>query len=237
MAEDEQKKGEGAPPPPSETILDSAPKERDPDEAVLAEDSIHSYAVAALDHFRESAEKALDGVVGWIESQGSVDELNHNGVTARLGASYLDLLLGACGGKDTPIGAKLFEEIDSEIDWAVRNEVEATTVVGTLSRCARDFSWYIRDNLQYVLSHQWDQLRDLAYGGSTDYVALLHALGMPQFSWTGESLQSGMIAVAENVLANKPKTAQEAEDKDPKRQEQEQQQILVQEEEKALRAT
>jgi hypothetical protein len=237
MAEDEQKKGEGAAPPPSETVLDSAPKQRDPNVAVEAEDSIHTYAVSALDNFREASEKALDGVIGWIESQSSAEDFNNHGVNAKLGSSYLDLLLSACGGRDTPIGAKLYEEVDSQIDWAVRNEVESTTVVDFLSRTTRDFTWYIRDNLKFVLSHQWDQLRDLAYEGSTDFVALLHGLGMPQFSWTGESLQSGMIAVGENVLANKPKTAQEAIDKDPKQQEQEQQQLLVQEEEKALRAT
>jgi hypothetical protein len=236
MAEDEQKKGEGAP-PPTETILETQTQERDPDEAVLAEQSIHHYAMEALDHFRQAAEKALDGVISWIDSQASVEELNHNGVTSKLGSSYLNLLLGAVGGKDTPIGAKMFEQLDSEVDQAVRNELEATAVVDTLSRAARDFSWYIRDNLQYVLSHQWDQLRDLAYGGSTEFVGLLHAKGLPKFSWTGDALQSGMIAVGENVLSNKPKTAEEAEDKDPKRQEQEQQQILVQEEEKALRAT
>ena len=84
MAEDEQKKGEGAAPPPSETILDSAPKQRDPDEAVEAEDSIHSYAASALDNFREVSERALDGVIGWIENQSSAEELNNHGVTAKL---------------------------------------------------------------------------------------------------------------------------------------------------------
>src|SRR6266508_5809933 len=78
MAEDEQKKGEGAAPPPSETILDSAPKQRDPDEAVEAEDSIHSYAASALDNFREVSERALDGVIGWIENQSSAEELNNH---------------------------------------------------------------------------------------------------------------------------------------------------------------
>jgi hypothetical protein len=237
MAEEEQKKGEGAPPPPSETILSSGEQERDPDEAVIAEDAIHSYAASALDHFRETSEKALDGVTTWIQNQASIDDFNHKGVTAKLGSSYLDLLLNACGGMDTPIGAKLYEQVESEVDWAVRNEIEATSVVNTLSRTVRDFTWYIRDNLQFVLSHQWDQLRDLAYEGSTDFVALLHGLGMPQFSWSGDALQSGMVAVGENVLANKPKTAQEAMDKNPKAEEQEQQQILVQEEDKALRAT
>ena len=38
----------------------------------------------------------------------------------------------------------------------------------------RDCSWYLRDNLESVLSNQWDELRDLAYEGSTDFIPALH---------------------------------------------------------------
>src|SRR5256885_1344971 len=120
MAEDEQKKqGEGAP-PPSETVLDSVQQERDPDEAVFAEDAIHTYAESALDSFRQTTEMSLDAVTAWIEGQASTETLDNSGVTARLGSSYLELMLSAFGGKDTPIGAKFFEQVDGVVDQAVR---------------------------------------------------------------------------------------------------------------------
>jgi hypothetical protein len=236
MAEDEEKKqqGEDGAPPP-ETILEQ-PKQRDPDEAAFAEQAIHEYAEAALDSFRENAEAALDGVVGWIGGQDS-DKLT-GGITSRLGDAYLQLMLSACGGRDTPIGTVMFELLSSVVDNAVRAAAEdPTSMVFWLTEGARDFAWSTRDGLQLVLSNQWDQLRDLAYEGSTDFIPVLHALGLPQFDWTGDSLKSGMIAVAQSGLDNQPKTQEEAVEKDPEQEQQEQQQLLAEEDQKAQQAS
>jgi hypothetical protein len=236
MAEEEDKKQDAGDQPPPETILET-PKQRDPDEAVFAEQAILSYAANALDSFRQSVDNALDAVMAWIGSQANPEELDSSGFTTRLGDAYLHLLLHACGGIDTPIGAALFNELDGELDQAVRNEQQASLFVNELARMARNFAWYMRDNLQAVLANQWDQLRDLAYEGSTDFIPALHAFGMPRFDWTGHSLQSGMIAVAESTRDHKPKTQDEAIEKEPEQEVEEQEQVLVEEEEKAQQAT
>src|SRR5258705_10883610 len=93
-------------------------------------------------------------------------------------------IIPASGGKVTPFGPAMFEQLDSLIDEAVREEEQTSFFVEALSRGARDFTWYLRDNLQGVLTNEWDQLRDLAYEGSTDFIVALHAFGMPKQDWS-----------------------------------------------------
>jgi hypothetical protein len=236
MAEEEDKKQEGGEPPP-ETILETQVQERDPDEAVFAEQAILSYATEALDVFREKIQSGLDGVMAWIDSQANRDALAGGALTARLGQSFLHQMMHACNGHDTPIGAVAFRELDSVVGQAVRNEQDPSMFVNELSRGARDFAWYIRDNLQAVLTNQWDQVRDLAYEGSRDFVPALHALGLPQFSWSAESMKAGMIATGELVELHKPRTQEEALDKDVEAEEQEAEQVLLDEEEKTQQAS
>ena len=101
-----------------------------------------------------------------------------------------------------------------------------------LSSRARDFTWYLRDNLQSVLSNEWDQLRDLAYEGSTDFIQALHAFGMPRPDWSAVDMSSTMIAIAEQIEKGTPKTEEEAVEKDPEQEEEEKQQLLLDEESK-----
>ena len=56
MAEDEDKKTEEEEGPPPEAILETE-KQRDPDEAVFAEQAIHSYADQVLDQFRRASRR------------------------------------------------------------------------------------------------------------------------------------------------------------------------------------
>lgn len=231
MAVEEDKKLEGEDAPPPEAILETE-KQRDPDEAVFAEQAIHHYANQVLDQFRDSLETALSAFTAWVESQSAAEALNNAGFNAQIGDVFLQQMMSACGGKDTPIGAAMFEQLDGLVDQAVRQESETSFFVAALSSSARDFTWYLRDNLQAVLTNEWDQLRDLAYEGSTDFIPALHAFGMPKSDWSPSEMSSTMVAIAEKVREGAPKTQEEAVEKDPKQEEQEQQQILQEEEEK-----
>jgi hypothetical protein len=231
MAENEEKKLEDEEGPPPEAIL-ATEKQRDPDEAVFAEQAIHHYAAEALDRFRENIETALGAFTAWVESQNAAEAFDNAGFNAQIGDVFLQQMMSACGGMDTPIGAAMFEQLDGLIDEAVREEDETSFFVEALSRGARDFTWYLRDNLQGVLSNEWDQLRDLAYEGSTDFIAALHAFGMPRQDWSPADMNSTMVAIAEKLRESTPKTQEEAVEKDPKQEEEEQQQLLAQEEDK-----
>ena len=228
MAEiSDQKLDEGKDAPPPETVLEE--EQRDPDEAVLAEQAIHHYANDVLDQFRQSVETALSAITAWVESQNVPHVFDNNSFNAQIGDVFLVQMMTACGGHETPIGAAMYAELEGLVDEAVREEAETSYFVEALSRGARDFTWYLRDNLQSVLTNQWDQLRDLAYEGSTDFIAALHAFGMPQADWSPADMQSTMVAAAEQLRDGKPKTPEEAVEKDPEQEEHEQQQLLADE--------
>ena len=231
MAEDEQKKVDGDQGPPPETVLETE-KQRDPDEAVFAEQAILHYAAQVLDQFRNNVETALSAFTAWVESQNDPKVFNNQGFNAQIGDVFLQQMMAACGGQNTPIGTSMYEELEGLVDWAAREEEETSYFVEALSRAARDYTWYLRDNLQGVLSNEWDQLRDLAYEGSTDFIPALHAFGLPKAEWSPSGMNSTMIAIAEKVRDGAPKTQEEAVEKDPEQQEQEQQQVLAEEEDK-----
>ncbi len=232
MAENEDKKlEEGQDAPPPEAILETE-KQRDPDEAVLAEQAIHHYAAQVLEQFRQSVESALASFTSWVESQNDPKVFDNGGFNAQIGDVFLEQMMRACGGMDTPIGAAMHEELDGVVDEAVREEEETSYFVEALSRGARDFTWYLRDNLQSVLTNEWDQLRDLAYEGSTDFIAALHAFGMPKAEWSPTDMQSTMVTIAEKLRDSTPKTAEEAVEKDPEQDKQEEQQLLAEEADK-----
>ena len=86
MAEEEKKPGEGDDQPPSETVLE---KQRDPDEAVFAEQAIHEYATWILDQFRESALGAIDAVTSWMASQSDPSVFDNNALFAQLNDSFM----------------------------------------------------------------------------------------------------------------------------------------------------
>jgi hypothetical protein len=231
MAENEQKKVDGDQGPPPEAVLDTE-QQRDPDEAVFAEQAIHHYAQQVLDQFRNSVETAMSAFTAWVESQNDKQLFNNPGFNAQIGDVFLQQMMSACGGQDTPIGASMYADLEGLVDWAAREEEETSFFVDSLSRSARDYTWFLRDNLQAVLTNQWDQLRDLAYEGSTDFIPALHAFGMPKAEWSPADMSGTMIAIAEKVRDGAPKTQEEAVEKDPKQEEQEQQQVLAEEADK-----
>ena len=231
MAENEETKLEEEDGPPPEAILDTE-QQRDPDEAVFAEQAIHHYANQVLDQFRQSVETALSAFTAWVQSQNAGEVFDNAGFNTQIGDAFLHQMMSACGGQDTAIGAAMFDQLDGLIDEAVREEDETSYFVEALSRGARDFTWYLRDNLQSVLGNEWDQLRDLAYEGSTDFIPALHAFGMPQAEWSPMDMQSTMVTIAEKLREGAPKTQEEAVEKDPEQEKDDQQQLLAQEEDK-----
>jgi hypothetical protein len=231
MAQEEDKeKAEGEAPPP-ETILETE-KQRDPDEAAFAEQAIHEYAEQVLANFGEGVQNAIAAVTAWVESQEAAEIFDNPGFNAQIGDAFMQQMLAACGGKDTPIGAALFEQLDGMIDQHTRDDHEASYFLNDMGAAGRDFAWYLRDNLSSVLSNEWDQVLDLAYEGSTDFIPALHAFGLPQADWAPAEMQSALVAIADKVKQGAPKTQEEAVEKDPKQEEEEQKQTLLEEEEK-----
>jgi len=226
MAENEEKKAEGEEGPPPEAILETE-KQRDPDEAVFAEQAIHSYAAQVLDQFRQSVDTALSAFTAWVESQNAAEVFDNAGFNAQIGDVFLQQMMSACGGKDTPIGTSMYDDLEGKVDEAAREEKDTSFFVEALARAARDYTWFLRDNLQAVLSNEWDQLRDLAYEGSTDFIPALHAFGMPKAEWSPSDMNGTMVAIAEKVRDGAPKTKEEAVEKDPEQEKQEQAQVLA----------
>src|SRR5437870_475811 len=99
---DEDKKKPGEDQPPSETML--AEKQRDPDEASFAEQAIHEYANQCLEQFRESVESALDSFTAWLSSAAEAKTFDNAGFMSQVGEAFMQQMLKACGGADTPIG-------------------------------------------------------------------------------------------------------------------------------------
>ncbi len=234
MAEDDKKNPGDDNQPPTEDQL--ATTQRDPDEAVFAEQAILEYAAWVLDNFSQNTLTALDNFSAWIQGQAETQQaFNDNGFFAQAGQSYLEQMMAACGGADSPIGQCVYGQLDGAIDQAVRDEAEVSLFVNELSRATRDVCWYLRDNVQAVLANQWDQLRDLAYEGSTEFIPVIHHFGLPTAETNPADLQGKLQAVASAYAAAVPKKQEQAEEEAPKEEtaqaeEQEQQAEQMQQE-------
>lgn len=231
MAQDKDQETDGSDDAPSAT---EAVEQREPDEAMNAEDAIHAYANRALADFRQAMDGALDQVLAWV--QGARSSLDLDALAPQLGDAFMHEILNAYGGMDAPIGAAAFNELDGNVDEIVREEHDAGSFVEALRRAVRNFDWYLQDNLQSVLSHHWDQLRDLAYEGETQFVAPLHALGLPRPDWSADGLRDGLIAVGETVREQQPKSADEAIERDAEAEQEERERALQEADDKAQQA-
>jgi hypothetical protein len=238
--EGEEKEKDEEQQPPPETILEKK-EERDPDEAVLAEQAIIEYAHQILEMFREQAENAMASVNAFLSAEADKATFDDRAFLDTLGKSYLDQVMGVFGGKDTPMGAYVFSQLDGRIDWAVAEEVQSYFFVDELQRAVRDVAWDLRDNLQSVLSNEWDGLRDLAYEGSTDFIAAIHAFGLPQASFNASQLSQPMISTAQAFRESKPREQEQKIDQDQQQvveeekkdmEQEETQQLAMEEEEK-----
>src|SRR4051812_46947393 len=86
---------------PNETILEK--EERDPDEAVFAEQAIHHYAGDVLEAFRDQAEMAMSQLESFVMSQTEKDSMNERFFLEGMGQVFMDQIMGVFGGKDSPI--------------------------------------------------------------------------------------------------------------------------------------
>jgi hypothetical protein len=231
--EEEEKKGG---PPPSETILEKRP--RDPDEAVLAEQAIHRYAEEVLAVFRDAVDNAMTNFESFLSAQ-EATATHDRAFLEELGAEFLQMMVHLFGGKNTPIAQAALDALDGVIDQAAR-QPDPIIFCNLLARGTRDLTWFLRDNLQSVLSNQWDELRDLAYEGSTDFVGLLHALGMPSERCSAKDISDPLTHAAHQFLKTIPKKKEEVleqgdlkklADTEEKEQEKEPAQLALEEEE------
>jgi hypothetical protein len=215
MAEEENKNpGDDNQPPTQEQL---ATPQRDPDEAVFAEQAIQEYAAWVLDAFSQNTQTALDNFSAWAQGQAATQNaFNDSGFFAQAGQAFVEQMMAACGGADSPIGQHIIGQLNGPIDQAVRDEAEVSFFVTELSRSIRDVCWYLRDNLQAILSNQWDQLLDLAYEGSTEFVPVLHHFGLPTAETNPADLQGQLQSVAQAYAASVPKKQEEVEEEAPK---------------------
>lgn len=209
MAEEEKKPGEGEDQPPSETVLE---KQRDPDEAVFAEQAIHEYATWILDQFRESALGAIDGLSSWIASQADPSVFDNNALFAQLNDAFMGASLDAFGGAGTPIATAMQPILSGAVDQAERQEKQASYFVTEMQRAMRDATWYLRDNLQGILANQWDQIRDLAYEGSTEFIPVLHQLGLPALNFDAAGFTAKLSATADAYRQTVPQKKEQVEE-------------------------
>ena len=192
---------------PNETILEKK-EQRDPDEMVFAEQAIHHYATDVLDMFQDQVDMAMSQVESFISSQTDNQAFNEIGFLEQMGGNFLEQAMTLFGGRDTPIAQAVFPMIDGAIDQSSR-EGQAQTFVHDIGVSLRDAAWYLRDNLQSVLSNQWDELRDLAYEGSTDFIPALHGYGLPQVDFDSKQLSDPLIEEAQKYLDALPKEKEE----------------------------
>jgi hypothetical protein len=67
-----------------------------------------------------------------------------------------------------------------------------------------------------VLAGQWDQLRDLAYEGSTEFIPVIHHFGLPTADFKPAEMSSQLTSVAQAYAAAVPKKQEKAEEEAPK---------------------
>ena len=208
---------------PNETILET--KQRDPDEAVFAEQAIHHYANDVLDMFRDQIEGAMSALDSFLMSQSEHELLDDRQFLDGVGDTFMEQAMAAFGGRDSPIAQAIFPMLDGAVDESARDG-QVNSFVADLSTALRDATWYLRDNLQSVLSNQWDELRDLAYEGSTDFIPALHAYGLPEMDFDAKQLTQPMMDQAQEFLAMAPKKKEEQIDQEQVAQFEEEEQKL-----------
>jgi hypothetical protein len=236
---EEKELGDDEDKPDKEIFLEK--EQRDPDEAVFAEQAILHYASDVLDMFNDQVEAAMSEVEAFIMQQTEQkEELNGGFFLESLGASFLDQAMNAFGGADTPIGRALYSDLSGAVDSGVRSN-DAQGFLQGLSTALRDGSSYLRDSLQGVLSNEWDELRDLAYEGETLFIPALHAYGLPKIDFDKSELSAPLIDVSQQFLDSLPKQKEqnveqeqiaEFEEQEAKMEEPEVQNLVMEEEEK-----
>jgi hypothetical protein len=171
---------------------------------VMAEQAIHHYAGDALRHFEHAVASAMSHLAAYATANNAEHELDNTGFFESLGQSFLGQLMEQLGGQDSPIGVAAFQILDGKVDEAARDG-DIATFLDHLGLAVRDATAFLRDNLQSVLTNQWDELRDLAYEGSTEFIHPLHDLGLPKPTFKAHDLEKPLEKETEAYLKALPK--------------------------------
>lgn len=206
--EEEEEKKADENQPPSETVLEKEPQ-RDPDEAVFAEQAIHHYVQFVLESVQPAIESAMESMAGWIMSQQKNDVFANPLYLMQAGQLFRDQMASMMGYAETPIATFMLPLISAPLD-RVDEFTRPEDLMRDLGAAAREGLSYLSDNLQSVLATQWDQLRDLAYEGSTEFIPVLHELGLPSVDFDPATVTQPMIAQAEEYKATLPEQKEEA---------------------------
>src|SRR6185436_14530983 len=236
--EDQKQVDEDEDKPNKEVFLEK--EQRDPDEAMFAEQAIRHYANDVIDMFRDEIESAMSELEAFLMSHNDKQEFNNGMFLESLGGAFLDKAMDLFGGADSPAGKAVYGTLESQVDQAVRGG-QAGAFTQELSMALRDAGWYLRDNIDMILSNEWDELLDLAYEVNTDFIPALHAYGLPAIDFQRTELSKPMIDVSQQYLDAIPKEREENieqdqiaqfEEQEAKLEEPEVQNLVMEEEEK-----
>ena len=197
QSDDKKKPGEGEGTPPAEAIL--AERQRDPDEAVFAEQAIRSFVATRLGEWYEQVESSIDSLEAWLSAHDEATRATfaQRGFFDALGDRYIGDLFALAGGRGHPIMDALAGETYSTVSWAGSAEADVSGFLNHMRRGVRDACWFVRDSLPSLVSQDWPELLDLAYEGSTDFIPRLHALGLPPFNFKPAAFADGLIAYSD----------------------------------------
>jgi|GEM_PF-2975075 len=244
--EEEEKKGqevdvEEPGEAPSEAQLEEQKQERDPDEAVIADQAIHSYVGQVLDQVRPMMEDATDTFANYLLSQNESKMFDNGAFIDQAGQTFIQQMTAVFGGGGNPIIESIMPYFTGAIDSAMQSNDSADRFANHLGTACRDASWFLRDNIESVLANQWDEIRDLAFEGSTEFIPLLHQFGLPMTSFSAADISNPLTATAESYAQTIPQEKEEAAAKEgavdeEKKElaEEEQEQVLESEEDKKL---
>jgi hypothetical protein len=192
--DNKKKPGEGDDdkPPVAETILETS---KDPDQAVIAEQAIRGFTADRLAEWYAGMESAIDNFEAWLHSQDqeSKGHFAQRGFFDSLGDRYRYELTEIAGGKGTPIMDAIAAETDNTVSWAEHTESDLFQFVNYMRRGLRDACWFVRDCLPTIVSNQWPQLLDLAYGGSLEFVPALLHLGLPSINYKPQQFTDKLV--------------------------------------------
>jgi len=226
---------------PSEAQLEEQQKERDPDEAVIADQAIHAYVSQVLDQVRPLMEDATDSFANYLQSANDNKVFDNGAFIDQAGQTFTQQMTAVFGGGGNPIIESIMPYFTGAIDSAMQSGDSADRFATHLGTACRDASWFLRDNIESVLANQWDQLRDLAYEGSTEFIPLLHQFGLPTTSFNAADISNPLIATADSYQQTIPQEKEEAAAKEgavdeEKKElaEEEKDQVLESEEDKKL---
>lgn len=215
MAKDkeEEKKlgGDDEDKPDKEIFLEEG--QRDPDEAVFAEQAIHHYVSDVMELFHDQIEAGMSQLEDFLAAQTDKEELDQGAFMDVLGQSFLDVAMDAFGGADSPIGKVLYSDLAASVDQGMAAG-KAHAFVKELKHGLKDAAHGLKENVEMMLSDQWDELRDLAYEGSTDFIPAIHAYGLPPIDYDSNQLSAPLMDVSQEYLDTIPQQKEEGIEQD-----------------------